>query len=469
MKRLIALLMASTLFLTACNSGMKNEDSNKNDSKIVEDVTSIDDIDLDINPETFSDLSDENLLQYVEDEVYAGITEQLASEDYIVESVDAIYISKEYLEEVEYNSQENIYFGYTLSELDAQYDGTRYVFTLGDDGQTTTKTFEKYDDTYEQVIKNVAIGTGVILVCATVSVASGGVGAPAAVSMVFATSAKTGATFALSSGVISTAGTAIVTGIETKNVEETLKAAALAGSESFKWGAIVGVVSGGVSETVSLAKSARSNPTPRERLTGLNERVGPYKIMPPELERVQTDLDLDFKPSDVYLFSKVLWMTLKGDNIGFRGQYQRGEVQIYLNKEDYDNVITLEPIHKLMEEATFEEMGKRISIQKCIEYLELQRKILNREEYELLSNEFVSQLLYDEYSKKIIACSKPDELTYKDAAIITHMLRDIIPISNIFVKSLHSDQNIKQIQITDFQVGMDGICIILNIRICIIQ
>lgn len=158
MKRLIALLMASTLFLTACNSGMKNEDSNKNDSKIVEDVTSIDDIDLDINPETFSDLSDENLLQYVEDEVYAGITEQLASEDYIVESVDAIYISKEYLEEVEYNSQENIYFGYTLSELDAQYDGTRYVFTLGDDGQTTTKTFEKYDDTYEQVIKNVAIG-----------------------------------------------------------------------------------------------------------------------------------------------------------------------------------------------------------------------------------------------------------------------------------------------------------------------
>ena len=155
MKRLIALLMASTLFLTACNSGMKNEDSNKNDSKIVEDVTSIDDIDLDINPETFSDLSDENLLQYVEDEVYAGITEQLASEDYIVESVDAIYISKEYLEEVEYNSQENIYFGYTLSELDAQYDGTRYVFTLGDDGQTTTKTFEKYDDTYEQVIKNV--------------------------------------------------------------------------------------------------------------------------------------------------------------------------------------------------------------------------------------------------------------------------------------------------------------------------
>lgn len=71
----------------------------------------------------------------------------------------------------------------------------------------------------------------------------------------------------------SSAGTAIVTGIETKNVEETLKAAALAGSESFKWGAIVGVVSGGVSETVSLAKSARSNPTPRESELKVLERT----------------------------------------------------------------------------------------------------------------------------------------------------------------------------------------------------
>lgn len=273
MKRLIALLMASILFLTACDSEMKNEGSNKNDSEVVEDVTSIDNIDLDINPETFSGLNDEKLLQYLEDEVYAGITEQLASEDYIVESVDAIYISKEYLEEVEYNSKENIYFGYTLPELDAQYDGTRYVFTLDDDGKTTTKTLEKYDDTYEQVIKNVAIGTGVILVCATISVVTAGAGTPAAVSMFFATSAKTGATLALSSGVISTVGAAIVTGIETKNIEETFKTAALAGSESFKWGAIAGVVTGGVSETVSLAKSARSNPTPRESELKVLERT----------------------------------------------------------------------------------------------------------------------------------------------------------------------------------------------------
>lgn len=190
MKKIIALLMVCVIFLTGCNTTKNNHENKIDVSEMSEDLKNADDMNVDVDVEQFSDLSDEKLLQYIEDDIYAGITEQLASEDYIVESVDAIYISKEYLEEIEYNSQENIYFGYTLSELDAQYDGTRYVFTLGDDGQTTTKAFEKYDNTYEQIIKNVAIGTGVILICATVSVASAGVGAPAAVSMVFAASAK---------------------------------------------------------------------------------------------------------------------------------------------------------------------------------------------------------------------------------------------------------------------------------------
>lgn len=136
--------------------------------------------------------------------------------------------------------------------------------------------------------------------------------------------------------------------------------------------------------------------------------------MPPELENVQTDLDLDFRPSDVYLFAKVLWMTLKGDNIGFRGQYQRGDVQIFLNKENFDDVITLEPIHKLIEEATFEDMNKRISIHQCIDYLELQCKLLSEREREMLSDELVSQLLYDEHSKTIIERAVPGQLIYEE-------------------------------------------------------
>lgn len=265
MRKTIVLLIVFTLFLTGCNN--VNKENNI-------DLFNINDgIDIDVNPEEFNSLNDENLLQFIEDDVYAGITDQLASEDYKVESVDAIYISKEYLEEIEYNSKENIYFGYTLSELDKQYDGLRYIFTLGDDGKTTTKTFEKYDDTYEKIIKNITVGSGVILVCATVSVVSAGVGAPAAVSMVFMASAKTGTAFALSTGTLSSAATAIVTGIETKDVEKTVKAAMLSGSENFKWGAITGVVTGGASETVKLVKSARSHPTYRKSELDVLDRI----------------------------------------------------------------------------------------------------------------------------------------------------------------------------------------------------
>ena len=38
------------------------------------------------------------------------------------------------------------------------------------------------------------------------------------------------------------------------------------------------------------------------------------------------------------------------------------------------------------------------------------------------------------------------------------MLRGVIPISKIMVKSLNDEQKAKQIQLTDFQVGSGGIC-----------
>ena len=206
----------------------------------------------------FYGMNDPALLQYVEDTVYAGLVDEFDSEDYVIENVDAIYYSEDYLQEVAYNSKSNIFFGYTLAELDEQFQGERYVFTLGEDGQTTVVPFEDYDDTYDKVIKNVAIGTGVILVCVTVSVVTGGAGA-APVSMIFAASAKTGAIMALSSGGISAVAAGAITGIQTHDKEAALKAAALQGSESFKWGAIFGAVAGGVSETYSIKNAAQAS------------------------------------------------------------------------------------------------------------------------------------------------------------------------------------------------------------------
>ncbi len=212
---------------------------------------------------TFTDLSDPELLYYIEDSVYADLVGELNSTEYFVENIDTVYISKEYLEEVAYNSQENIYFGYTLSELDAYFQGTRYVFALDENGQTIVQEFQEYDDTYEQVLKNVAIGTGVILVCVTVSVVTGGVGAPA-VSLIFATSAKAGAIAALTDGVISGVSAGVVTGIQTKDFDAALKSAALNASEGFKWGAIAGTITGGLAETFALKGATMNNLTMNE-------------------------------------------------------------------------------------------------------------------------------------------------------------------------------------------------------------
>ena len=107
------------------------------------------------------------------------------------------------------------------------------------------------------MLKNVAIGTGVILVCVTVSVVSAGAGAPA-VSMIFAASAKTGTVMALSSGGFGAISAGIVRGIQTGDFEEAVEAAAMAGSEGFKWGAISGAAVGGAQEAFIL-KSATKN------------------------------------------------------------------------------------------------------------------------------------------------------------------------------------------------------------------
>ena len=206
---------------------------------------------------SFKGMEDPELITYVENSVYRDLVANLNSEGYFVENVEAVYISQEYIEELTYNSQSNLYFGYTLAELDKQFEGSRYIFTVDENGKTTVQRLETlYDDSTERIIKNVAVGGGVILLCVTVSVVSGGLGAPA-VSMIFAAGAKTGTVFALSSGALSGAAAAITTGYQTQDFDQALEAAALAGSESFKWGAISGAVIGGVSEGTTLYGAAK--------------------------------------------------------------------------------------------------------------------------------------------------------------------------------------------------------------------
>lgn len=199
----------------------------------------------------FRRMGDAALLPYLENSLYEQLVSDLDSSDYFVENVQAVYISQEYLDELAFNSQENVYFGYTLSELNAQFQGEKYIFTLGENNETVAVPWTDYDDAYDRMIRNVAIGTGVILVCVTVSVVSAGVGAPA-VSMIFAMAAKDGAVGGLLGAASSGVPVFIATAVRTGDMQQAAREAALAGSEGFKWGAIGGSISGGAKEAIGL-------------------------------------------------------------------------------------------------------------------------------------------------------------------------------------------------------------------------
>lgn len=260
MKRIIALFLCSAIFLTSCSQSQPQaiNPDNTPDNTSSETVEPVEWEDAEPH---YNALDDTLLLAHIEDLIYTETITALDSEEYFVESVNTVYISKEYLEEVAFNSQSNIYFGYTLNELDALFQGTRYIFTLGENGNTTVQELQETEDvTTETILKNVAIGTGVILVCVTVSVVSAGAGAPA-VSMIFAVSATTAETMALSSAAFGGISAGIVRGIQTGDFNEAIEAAALSGSEGFKWGAITGAVLGGTSEAFLLRAATKNGLT----------------------------------------------------------------------------------------------------------------------------------------------------------------------------------------------------------------
>lgn len=252
MKKTLVVLTccAMLLALSGCDS------TNEQNVDSAESTLSIEQID---SASHFSGLDDTDLLYYMEDSVGANL-ENALGEDYQIESVSATYVSKEYIEELTYNSKENVYFGYTLSEIESQFKGEPFVFTLDDNGQTTVKTFAGYDDTLEKVMKDIAIGTGIILLAVTISALVPGT----TVSTILIASAQNAAIAGSSSGVLGGAVEGIVKYVETGDAKESFKAAALAGSEAFKWGALGGAVVGGASKALAYTRIEPSAPSWRQ-------------------------------------------------------------------------------------------------------------------------------------------------------------------------------------------------------------
>lgn len=260
MKRIIALLLSAVLLFAGCGRSQPGVTETSGNSAGTSETTS-GTIDLEDALSRYTALDDKQLLTYVENLVYRDTVLSLNSAEYFVENVSAVYISKEYLDEVAFNSKANIYFGYTLDDLDGIFKGTKYIFTLSDSGNTTVQELQEIKDvSTETMLKNVAIGTGVILVCVTVSIVSAGAGAPA-VSMIFAASAEGAKTFAVSSAVLGGISAGIVRGIQTGDLNEALQTAAMSATEGFKWGAVSGAIVGGGHEAFLLKSATKSGLT----------------------------------------------------------------------------------------------------------------------------------------------------------------------------------------------------------------
>ena len=175
MEQLLVAILSASLLLSGCTA--EGSDLKERTGAAAESVQEVEPGVPSQNLEVkFGDIGDPALLKYVEDSVFASTTEELSSDDYVIEGIVTRFVSQEYLEELNFNSQENIYFGYKLSDIEAQFEGPKYVFALDENGETEVKAFEAYDDTFDQVLKNVAIGSGVILICVPVSVAGRGAG-----------------------------------------------------------------------------------------------------------------------------------------------------------------------------------------------------------------------------------------------------------------------------------------------------
>lgn len=207
-------------------------------------------------PDEYASPTDPGMIEGLEESVYTSLKGSLNSEDFLIDEVEVSYVSQEYLDELKYNTQENIFFGYTLAELKDYFGGTLYVFTV-EDGQTVAKPFEDFDYTWEQVATNVAVGTGVIAVCATVTVLAPVVGAPATITAIFTFATGGAIAGAAIDATVAGALSGIATGAQTGDIEEAIKSAALSASDGYKCGAIIGAVTAGGAEGIGLLGASK--------------------------------------------------------------------------------------------------------------------------------------------------------------------------------------------------------------------
>lgn len=152
-------------------------------------------------------------------------------------------------------------------------------------------------------------------------------------------------------------------------------------------------------------------------ITEVNDRIGPLIIRPPEMQPILNVRGMDYRASDVYLFAKTMWMVLNSDSTGFQFEYNRGIEEICFDKEKL-GLITVEPLHEMMEGATKNEYFERIGIDDCINYINNQIDIIKGK----ATSEDVRAWKYAEQFSTVLNVIPCDKRTYSNPITIQKIL-----------------------------------------------
>lgn len=175
-------------------------------------------------------------------------------------------------------------------------------------------------------------------------------------------------------------------------------------------------------------------------ITSANEAVGPILIRPPEMDydADRLTVPIDYKLVDVYLFAKTLWIFLTGVSIGFRGEYSRSDKQIYFDKGKLSLGDTIEPLHRMMEDATKHNNSDRISLEKCLELIDGQIEIAESR----YDEKEIGKLKYDEAVSEAREQVKPDIVSYNRFPNILDVLGRINDIADLYITEFGDEYNI---------------------------
>lgn len=150
-----------------------------------------------------------------------------------------------------------------------------------------------------------------------------------------------------------------------------------------------------------------------KRITGSNERVGPWNTIAPEMKRYPDKIK-DSQPADVYSFGKLIWIVLTEDQSCFDGQYLR-EKTFSLSKEELD-VKSIEVIHEILTLTTNDDMLQRPTITEVIQMLNKWKEIISDENKLIEEQRSVA-------NREILKNFKPNIRSHTDCEEIAEILK----------------------------------------------